>query len=115
MSRLEFTSKTMREAWSRSGGICECHLVPMLKRPKGCGAKLTDGNVRYEHIIPDNFRPDNSLSNCAALSKTCWREKTSTYDLPTIAKAKRVGDRAKGIRKQTSRPLRSRGFERRVP
>jgi len=113
MSRLEFTAKTLREAWDRSRGTCECHLVPMLHRPKGCGQKLGEGNVFYEHITPDNIRPDNSLGNCAALSKTCWKEKTNSYDKPVIAKSNRVRDRARGIKVRRGPKLQSRGFERR--
>ena len=103
MSRLEFTSKTKRVAYERSAGLCECHLVPWIK---GCGGqKLIEGRIRYEHVVPDKIRPDNSLGNCAVLSIGCWREKTDAYDLPTIAKSNRVRDLARGIRRQTSRPM----------
>ena len=91
--RLEFTAATKREAFARSGGICECHRIPWLNRPDGCGARLTAGNTFYEHINPDQIRQDNSLDNAAVLCKTCWREKTDTFDLPTIAKSNRVRDR----------------------
>ena len=111
--RLEFTARTLREAWDRSGGICECHRVPMLKRPNGCGQKLGEGNIFYEHIVPDNIRPDNSIDNCAALCKTCWREKTDS-DRPTIAKSNHVRDRARGIKIRRGPKLQSRGFERRT-
>jgi len=106
MSRLEFTAKTKREAYERSGGVCECHLVPMLKRRKGCGQRLVDGRIRYEHILPDAIAQDNSLDNCAVLSMGCWREKTDTYDRPTIAKANHTRDRARGIK-----PRRSSSFQ----
>ena len=106
--RLEFSPQIKRLAYQRSEGICECHLVPMLRRPKGCGQKLGVGNVFYEHIIPDKLKSDNSLDNCAALCKTCWKEKTSSYDLPTIAKSNRVRDRARGIKPTRGRRLRSR-------
>lgn len=98
VTRLEFTAPTKRDAYARSQGVCECYRVPWLNRPNGCGVKLGAGNTFYEHIIPDNIRPDNSLDNCACLSKTCWREKTDTYDLPSIAKSNRIQDRARGIR-----------------
>lgn len=105
MSRMEFPNKTKRAAYLRSGGFCECARVPMLDRPLGCGIALRDGQIRYEHIIPDQIRPDNSLENCAALTVACWRQKTDNYDLPIIAKAKRVADRAHGIKRSTSRPM----------
>jgi hypothetical protein len=105
MSRLEFSSSTKREAYARSGGICECHRVPMLNRPEGCGLKLIDGGIFYEHINPDAIGPDNSLGNCAVLVRTCWREKTSRYDMPTIAKADRQRDRARRIKSRKGAPL----------
>jgi hypothetical protein len=98
MSRLEFTAKTKRAAFERSGGVCECHLVPMLHRPKGCGQKLAEGRIRYEHIVPAAMTRDNSLDNCAALSLGCWREKTDQYDRKVIAKSNHTRDRARGIK-----------------
>jgi hypothetical protein len=68
--RLEFTAATKREAFARSGGICECHRIPWLKRPDGCGVRLVAGGIFYEHVTPDAIRPDNSLENCAVLSRT---------------------------------------------
>jgi hypothetical protein len=104
--RREFTSETKRQAYERSGGICECHRVPWLPTfGRGCGCALGPGNVFYEHIIPDNIGGDNSLDNCAVLCKTCWRAKTDTYDLPVIADANRQRDRARGIRPRSWRPL----------
>lgn len=106
MPRLEFTRSTKHDAYKRSKGICECHRVFALRRPQGCGVILGSGNIFYEHIIPDNIRPDNSLDNCAALSRTCWREKTSKYDRAIIAKSNHQRDRARGIGRQIKgRPL----------
>lgn len=107
--RLEFTAATKRAAYARSGGICECHRVAVLHRPRsGCGMTLGAGNVFYEHIIPDNIRCDdsNSLDNCAVLCRTCWREKTDRYDRKVIAKTNHSRDRACGIARQPKgRPL----------
>jgi 5-methylcytosine-specific restriction protein A len=91
--RLEFTAETKRSAFARSGGICECHLIPWLKRPDGCGVRLVAGAIFYEHVIQDAIRPDNSLDNCAVLTRTCWKEKTARIDLPVIAKSNRVRNR----------------------
>lgn len=99
MSRLEFTAKTKRAAFERSGGICECAIVPMLNRPQGCGTRLTEGRIRYEHIVPAELTRDNSLENCAAMSLGCWREKTDSYDRKVIAKSNHQRDRARGVRK----------------
>jgi hypothetical protein len=78
-----------------SGGICECHRIPWLKRPDGCGVALVAGGIFYEHLTPDAIRRDNSIENCAVLSRTCWREKTARYDLPTIAKSNRTRTRTR--------------------
>lgn len=75
--RLEFSAPTKRAAYDRSNGICECHRIPWLRRPNGCGRELREGNTFYEHINPDNIRQDNSLDNAACLVRTCWREKTA--------------------------------------
>lgn len=103
--RLEFTSKTKRQAFARSNGLCECALIPWLNRPEGCGQRLADGNVRFEHILPAELGGGNSLENAAALVIPCWKEKTAKYDLPTIAKSNRVRDRARGIRRRSSKPM----------
>ncbi len=102
MPRLNFTAVTKRNAFDRSRGICECYLVPWLSRPQGCGVKLVAGAIFYEHIIPDNIRPDNSLNNCAALTKTCWRKKTDNYDRKIIAKSNHSRDRNRGIRARST-------------
>ena len=102
MARLEFTAATKRDAYDRSGGVCECHLIPWLNRPDGCGVRLRDGQMNYEHINPDNIRSDNSLDNCAMLSRTCWREKTDRYDRKVIAKSNHVRDRARGIKSRST-------------
>lgn len=96
-ARQEFSSDTKRQAYARSRGICECHLIPHVF-PTPCGLPLGDGNTFYEHITPDAYLGRNDLANCAALTKTCWRFKTDTFDLPTIAKTERNFDAAKGIK-----------------
>jgi 5-methylcytosine-specific restriction enzyme A len=95
--RAEFSAETKRQAFRRSGGICECHRIPHVF-PQPCGCALVTGAIFYEHINPSQISGRNDLDNAAALTKTCWRIKTSTHDLPVIAKVKRVADRVLGIR-----------------
>ena len=97
MVRNNFTKDTQRQALARSKGICECHLIPHVFK-YACGQPLGIANTFFEHVVPDNISHDNSLSNCAALSRTCWKAKTANYDHPVIAKAKRVSDLANGIK-----------------
>lgn len=104
--RANFTNPVKRAAYARSKGSCECHLVPHLPTFRvGCGARLGIGNTFYEHIDPDYISGRGGLDNCATLTRTCWKLKTATYDLPVIAKVKRQMDRARGIRSNSGRPL----------
>ncbi len=107
--RANFTASIKREAFTRSRGTCECHLIPHVFRV-ACGCKLGAGNTFYEHIDPDAISGRNDLNNCAVLTKTCWKIKTASYDIPTVAKSNRVRDRARGIYKpRTIRAWRSFG------
>ena len=98
-SRLEFTKQTKQAAFKRSGGVCECGRVPMLRRPEGCGVKLIDNGSFFEHVTQAAIKDDASIENCACLVRTCWREKTYRIDLPVVAKSNRVRNKARGIRK----------------
>ena len=101
--RLEFSAQTRRDAFARSGGVCECHRIPWLKVK--CARPLSAGNIFYEHIKPCEIGGGNDLDNCAVLTKTCWRIKTDSYDRKVIAKSNHVRDRAIGIRRHASRPM----------
>lgn len=70
-----------------------------------CGQKLGNANTFFEHIDPDGLRKDNSLANCAALTRTCWKFKTHRYDQPVVARAKRVSDKFNGIKDPWRRKL----------
>ncbi len=102
--RNNFTSETKRQAFRRSHGICECHLIPHVFKVV-CGLALSPGNTFYEHVDPDAISGRNDLDNCAVLVKTCWKIKTATFDLPTIAKSNRTQDAARGIYSIPFRPL----------
>ena len=105
--RREFSNPTKREAYDRSGGICECHRIPGVPglMRGGCGQRLGPGNIFYEHVDPDGKGGAPTLDNCACLTKTCWRIKTDTFDRPVVAKAKRQHDREIGIRRSSGRVM----------
>jgi 5-methylcytosine-specific restriction protein A len=86
--RSEFSKRTKRDAFVRAEGNCE-----------GCGARLTIGKYHYDHIIPDGLGGEPTLDNCAVLCIVCHKVKTTTKDVPLIAKTKRIQDRQKGIKK----------------
>ena len=89
----EFSKKTKLEAWQRSGGRCEC-----------CGIKIMPGNgPEYDHKIEVALGGDNSLDNCQVLAARCHKFK-STKRQTTIAKVKRIVEKAAGARK-SSRPM----------
>jgi len=104
--RREFPSAVKRDAYKRSGGICECHRVRHLPTYRtGCKRPLSPGNTFYEHIDQDALGGGNDLSNCDVLTKTCWTLKTARIDLPAIAKNNRQRDLARGIERAPYRPL----------
>lgn len=106
-TRSNFLKDTKRQAFERSrvNGIptCECHLIPHVF-PVACGLPLGEGNTFYEHIDMSRVSGRNDLGNCAVLTRTCWKLKTATYDLPTIAHVRKREDRHRGIRNAPSLP-----------
>jgi hypothetical protein len=104
--RREFSAATRRDAYERSGGICECHRAWQLPTfGTGCGQQLVFGQFFYEHIEPAAIGGLNDLDNCAVLTKTCWKLKTLTSDRPTIEKDRHLRDFARGIKSRLSRPI----------
>lgn len=88
--RREFTKQVRRDAFLRADGCCE---------GENCGARLTIGKYHYDHNIPDALGGEPTLENCVVLCISCHRDKTSSRDVPVIAKTKRIQDRQRGIRK----------------
>ena len=95
MSRREFSKVVKRDAFIRAAGQCEGYL-PGNER---CPVKLTIGKYHYDHDIADGLGGEPELWNCRVLCIACHKDKTSTHDIPLIAKTKRIQDREKGIRK----------------
>ena len=96
--RREFPPKIKLAAWERSAGNCEV-----------CYARII-GRAEYDHILPDALGGEPTLENCRVCCSKCHRLKTSTEDVPRIAKTKRTKRKAIGAWPKSSRPLRSRGF-----
>jgi 5-methylcytosine-specific restriction enzyme A len=84
MKRHEFTAKIKLAAWDRCKGHCET-----------CHAKII-GGAEYDHVIPCGLGGEATLENVECLCSKCHRIKTSTQDIPNIAKAKRRERKAKG-------------------
>ena len=101
--RNNFSKETKRQAFARACGKCECNRLCLYGvggfSEKGCGQNLGPvGNIFYEHIIVDRAGGKPTLDNCAVLTRTCWKIKTATHDLPLAAKVRRQEDMARGIR-----------------
>jgi 5-methylcytosine-specific restriction endonuclease McrA len=96
MPRTEFTAKIKLAAFERAKGRCEKCLCMIV-------------SAHYDHVIPDQLGGEATLDNCECLCVRCHRAKTSTEDIPRIAKAKRQQRKHLGIdrpkRKIPSRPF----------
>ena len=91
--RTEFTAKIKAAAALRADGHCE-----------GCSRRLMTGDFHYDHEIPDGLGGDATLENCRVLCRSCHKIKTTTADVPRIAKSKRNFRKARGIRKASRFP-----------
>lgn len=92
-SKDEFSKATKAAAFLRSKGRCEC----------GCGDKIIDGHVEYDHKIEVALGGDNSLENCVVMRTKCHSRKSRERAGP-LAKVRRIKERNMGLRK-TARPL----------
>lgn len=93
--RRHISAKERMEIFTRCGGIC--HI---------CGEKI-DGTYDawdVEHVIPIAMGGEDSGDNLAPAHDKCHRAKTR-QDMGHIAKAKRMQQRASGIRRQSRSPL----------
>ena len=80
MMRQEFPTKVKLAAFEACGGRCY-----------HCDIKIRSGNgPHYDHRVPDALGGKPTAENVQVLCKTCHRLKTSSEDVPRIAKAKRV-------------------------
>lgn len=112
--RYEFSKQTKREALRRSEGLCEAvGAVYGLEPGQRCNSPLSHG-VEFDHYpAPATDKGSDTLENCVSACRTCHRFKTSSFDVPMQAKAKRVSDKHLGIRPRSS--FQSRGFEKADP
>ena len=92
MPRAEFTKSVKRVALLRCGDRCE-----------ECTRPLRAGDYHYDHIIALAAGGDASVDNIAVLCKSCHLVKTTSQDMPRIAKLKRIRDRHHGINRHRAR------------
>lgn len=95
MSRREFPAKVKVAAFQRCGGLCE-----------SCGAVLRPGKFQYDHRVMDAMGGEPTLENCEVLCDVpCHQTKTSTHDIPALAKAKRLEARRLNADRPSRNPL----------
>jgi len=94
MKRREFSPSTKRAAYERAGGRCEWDWGE-----GRCPFPLVGGGVEYHHVRDSYWGGDNSLENCSAICIGCHRQLTKK-DRPRKDKARRQGDRHKGVKKR---------------
>lgn len=94
MTRREFPAKIKVAAFERSCGKCE-----------GCTARLQPGRLHYDHVLPDALGGEPTLENCEVLCIACHAVKTTTGDVPRIAKTKRQHRDHIGARAPSRTPL----------
>lgn len=101
MTRQEFPVSVRKAAWARCNGRCE-----------DCGRELTGGpkdSPQYDHDIPDGLGGKPTLDNCVVRCPSCHLGKTTTRDVPAIAKAKRIEAKRLGLRAEKAAIPGSRG------
>lgn len=91
--REEFPAKVKLAAWNRERGHCQ-----------ECGRKITKG-VQYDHRIPAAIGGPPTVENCDVLCTPCHSLKTTTADVPAIAKTKRIIAKAAKAERRKGRPL----------
>ena len=104
--RKEFPAKVKLAAFERSKGCCDT-----------CGMKII-GRAEFDHDLACWFGGEPTLENCRCLCSKCHRLKTSTADVPRIAKTKRTKAKTVGAtrtkHKWPSRPFGKRGMLRAI-
>lgn len=113
MSRREFTRNQKEEIVERArnaSGKVAC---------ERCGLILKKGAWEIDHIIPEALRPEAdkkvkiTIVEGQLLGKSCChrgKDGKTNQDVKAIAHAKRVYNRANGLKTATSRPIRSAPF-----
>lgn len=74
MTRTEFPTSVRKAALERSGGKCECHLMP--PDIQGFPDDCTDEAKELDHIDCDMFGGEPTLENAAYLGTACHKIKT---------------------------------------
>jgi 5-methylcytosine-specific restriction enzyme A len=92
MTRREFPARVKVAAYERSQGLCEV-----------CTAPLLPGRFDYDHRLPDGLGGPPTLENCVVACKACHGVKTTTQDVPTIARAKRIAAKHVGAKSPRTR------------
>ena len=71
-----------------------------------CAQKIEAGKAwDIDHILPLALRGTNEPDNLQILCRSCHKTKTARFDVPRIAKTKRLKARHLGARAPSTRPI----------
>jgi len=105
--RHEFSQKVKRQALDRAQGCCEAS-GPVYGLPAGvrCNGDLSRGKQIDHYPAPAGDPGSDVLENAVVCCLTCHGFKTRYYDIPVLAKGKRVADKHQGIQRRSGRGFR---------
>ena len=105
----EQTDDTITRTLRRSTFSTSFRLNLFLKRKGKCAAcsqKIEAGKAwDIDHILPLALGGTNEPDNLQILCRSCHKTKTARFDVPRIAKTKRLKARHLGARKPSRRPI----------
>lgn len=92
--RKEFSKAIKVAAFKRACGHCE-----------DCRAFLAPGKFEYDHDLADGLGGEPTLENCVVRCHSCHGKKTTTHDVPMIAKANRIRAKHIGAKSPSKNPV----------
>ena len=105
----ELTDETITRSVRRPTFSTSFRLNLFLKRKGACAActqKIEAGKSwDIDHILPLAMGGTNAPENLQILCRSCHRTKTTHYDVPRIAKTKRLKAQHLGARAPSTRPI----------
>lgn len=110
VTRIEFSQATKKDRLEFSAGLCE----GILPNGRRCDNPFSASNPpEFDHDKESWEGGDASFENCRALGRKCCHRPKTDKATSRRAKADSQSLEAKWLKPKPSRPIRSRGFQRR--